>query len=108
MTAELHEAKGKHERLQDEMGALFHKYDADGDGTITTAELRAILRAAKPDAPDAVIERAAAKAMQKGVNQPEKDIINDYLRPNNKKKVVIRDINPKSLTSNELYGYVNM
>ena len=41
--------------------------------------------------------RVLAKAMQKGVNVPEK-IVNDYLRPNNKKKVVIRDINPKSIT----------
>ena len=52
--------------------------------------------------------RVLAKAMQKGVNQPEKDIINDYLRPNNKKKVVIRDINPKSISTQEFYGYVNL
>ena len=60
------QAVDENARLQDEMSFLFHEYDADGDGTITPAELRRLLRAAKPDAPDNVIERAAARAMQKG------------------------------------------
>ena len=32
----------------------------------------------------------------------------DYLRSCNKTKVVMRDINPKSITTQEFYGYVNM
>ena len=52
--------------------------------------------------------RVLAKAIQKGVDLKEDDIVNDYLRPNNKKKVVIRDINPKSISTQEFYGYVNM
>lgn len=39
-----------------------------------------------------------------GTNDP----VNDYLKMTNKKKVTIRDINPKSISTQELYGYVNM
>jgi Ca2+-binding EF-hand superfamily protein len=56
----------ENDKLFDKMTSLFAEYDADGDGSITPAELRKILRAAKPDAPDNVIERAAAHAMHKG------------------------------------------
>lgn len=45
-----------------------------------------------------------AKAITKGSNNP----VNDYLKMTNKKKVVIRDINPKSISTQELYGFVNM
>jgi len=52
--------------------------------------------------------RVLAKAMQTGVDLPEDQIVNDYLRPNNKKKVIMRDINPKSISTQEFYGYVNL
>lgn len=45
-----------------------------------------------------------ARAITKGCNNP----VNDYLKMTNKKKVVIRDINPKSISTQELYGFVNM
>lgn len=45
-----------------------------------------------------------AKAIAKGTAEP----INDYLKMTNKKKVLIRDINPKSVSTQELYGFVNM
>jgi hypothetical protein len=45
-----------------------------------------------------------ARAITKGCNAP----VNDYLKMTNKKKVVIRDINPKSISTQELYGFVNM
>jgi dynein heavy chain, axonemal len=45
-----------------------------------------------------------AKAITKGTDKPE----NDYLKMTNRKKVVVRDINPKSISTQELYGYVNM
>ncbi|CAD7704939.1 unnamed protein product [Ostreobium quekettii] len=48
--------------------------------------------------------RVLAKAMTKGCDAP----VNDYLKMTNRKKVVIRDINPKSISTQELYGYVNM
>ena len=54
------------------------------------------------------VYRVLAKAIQKGVNLPENQIVNDYLRSCNKSKVVIRDINPKSISTQEFYGYVNM
>lgn len=60
------QAVDENARLHEKMMNLFHEYDADGDGTITPAELRKLLWAAKPDAPDGVIERAAAHAMHKG------------------------------------------
>lgn len=47
--------------------------------------------------------RVLAKAITKGCNNP----VNDYLKMTNKKKVVIRDINPKSISTYELYGQVN-
>jgi dynein heavy chain len=48
--------------------------------------------------------KVLAKSITKGCPAPE----NDYLKVVNKKKVVIRDINPKSISTQELYGYVNM
>jgi hypothetical protein len=45
-----------------------------------------------------------ARAITKGCADP----INDYLKMNNRKKVVIRDIDPKSVSTQELYGFVNM
>jgi dynein heavy chain len=48
--------------------------------------------------------RVLAKAITKGCDKPE----NDYLKVVNRKKVIIRDINPKSISTQELYGYVNM
>lgn len=47
--------------------------------------------------------RVLAKAITKGSNNP----VNDYLKMTNKKKVIIRDINPKSISTYELYGQVN-
>ena len=54
------------------------------------------------------VYRVLAKAIQKGVNLPENEIVNDYLRSCNKTKVVIRDINPKAISTKEFYGYVNL
>ena len=48
--------------------------------------------------------KVLAKAITKGTSNP----VNDYLKMVNKKKVIIRDINPKSISTQELYGYVNM
>ncbi|MEW5298846.1 MAG: hypothetical protein WDW36_001923 [Sanguina aurantia] len=48
--------------------------------------------------------RVLAKSITKGCASP----VNDYLKMTNRKKVVIRDINPKSISTQELYGYVNM
>lgn len=48
--------------------------------------------------------RVLGKAIPKGTDEPE----NDYLKMVNRKKVYIRDINPKSISTYELYGYVNM
>jgi dynein heavy chain len=45
-----------------------------------------------------------ARAIAKGTADP----LNDYLKMTNKKKVVVRDINPKSVSTQELYGFVNM
>lgn len=45
-----------------------------------------------------------AKAISKGCSDP----VNDYLKMTNRKKVVIRDIDPKSISTQELYGFVNM
>eukprot|EP00877_Chromochloris_zofingiensis_P015255 jgi/Chrzof1/9984/Cz04g22250.t1 len=50
------------------------------------------------------IYKVLARAITKGCNNP----VNDYLKMTNKKKVVIRDINPKSISTQELYGFVNM
>lgn len=49
--------------------------------------------------------RVLAKSMEKGVDGV---IVNDYLRANNKRKITIRDINPKSVSTQEFYGYVNL
>lgn len=48
--------------------------------------------------------RVLAKAIKKGCDNP----INSYVQMTNRMKVVIRDINPKSISTQELYGYVNM
>lgn len=48
--------------------------------------------------------KVLAKAISKGTDEP----VNDYLKMTNKKKVLIRDINPKSVSTQELYGFVNM
>ncbi len=45
-----------------------------------------------------------AKSITQGCDVP----VNDYLKQTNRKKVVIRDINPKSVSTQELYGFVNM
>ena len=47
--------------------------------------------------------RVLAKAILKGTDEPA----DTYLASNNRKKVIIRDINPKSISTTELYGYVN-
>jgi dynein heavy chain len=45
-----------------------------------------------------------AKAITKGSSNP----VNDYLKMTNKQKVIMRDINPKAVSTQELYGFVNM
>lgn len=49
--------------------------------------------------------RVLAKTIEAGVDG---DIVNDYLRMTNKQKVTIRDINPKSISTQEFYGFVNL
>lgn len=51
-----------------------------------------------------IVAQVLAKAIGKGCADP----VNDYLKMTNKKKVTIRDINPKSVSTQELYGFVNM
>jgi len=50
------------------------------------------------------VYRTLAKAIMTGTDKPE----NDYLQMCNRKKVYIKDINPKSQPTTELYGFVNM
>eukprot|EP00891_Asterochloris_glomerata_P001316 jgi/Astpho2/1316/Aster-06188 len=50
------------------------------------------------------VYRVLAKAIQQGTDKP----VNTYLEVNNRKKVVIRDLDPKAISTQELYGYVNM
>jgi dynein heavy chain len=45
-----------------------------------------------------------ARAIAHGTGEP----VNDYLKMTNKKKVVVRDIDPKAVSTQELYGFVNM
>ncbi|KAK9867723.1 hypothetical protein WJX84_004647 [Apatococcus fuscideae] len=48
--------------------------------------------------------KVLAKAIQTGSDKP----VNTYLEATNRKKVVIRDLDPKAISTQELYGYVNM
>ncbi|KAK9817742.1 hypothetical protein WJX72_001478 [[Myrmecia] bisecta] len=48
--------------------------------------------------------KVLAKAITTGCDKP----VNTYLEANNRKKVTIRDLDPKSISTQELYGYVNM
>ena len=52
----------------------------------------------------ALCTQVLARAIAKGTSEP----VNDYLKMTNKKKVTIRDIDPKSVSTQELYGFVNM
>jgi dynein heavy chain len=51
-----------------------------------------------------------ARALQRGVPLAAGDppLANDYLRPNNGKRVTVRELDPKAVSTMELYGYVNM
>lgn len=54
--------------------------------------------------------RVLARALQKGLPvRPGVDppVANDYLRPNNGKRVTVREIDPKAVSTWELYGSVN-
>eukprot|EP00884_Botryococcus_braunii_P010094 jgi/Botrbrau1/19086/Bobra.0077s0003.2 len=48
--------------------------------------------------------RVLARAIATGTDKP----INTYLEATNRKKVTIRDLDPKAISTQELYGYVNM
>eukprot|EP00878_Enallax_costatus_P012531 GHUV01013087.1.p1 GENE.GHUV01013087.1~~GHUV01013087.1.p1 ORF type:complete len:2750 (+),score=1040.15 GHUV01013087.1:633-8882(+) len=50
------------------------------------------------------VYKVLAKAITRGCQNP----VNDYLKMTNRKKVMIRDIDPKSISTQELYGFVNM
>jgi dynein heavy chain len=50
------------------------------------------------------LNQVLARAITKGSAEP----VNDYLKMTNRKKVTIRDIDPKSISTQELYGFVNM
>lgn len=52
----------------------------------------------------AVPFKVLARAIAKGCDNP----VNDYLRMTNHKRVTIRDIDPKAVSTQELYGFVNM
>lgn len=45
-----------------------------------------------------------AQAITRGCDTP----VDDYLKMTNRKKVIIRDINPKAVSTQDLYGFVNM
>lgn len=48
--------------------------------------------------------RVLARAIARGTDAP----VNDYLKANNRRKVTVRDIDPKAVSTQELYGFVNM
>ena len=48
--------------------------------------------------------RTLAKALEKGYDNPS----NTYLSINNKKKVHVSDLNPKAVSTTELYGYIEL
>ena len=48
--------------------------------------------------------RTLAKAIERGCDEPS----NTYLAANNKMKVTVRDLNPKAVSTKELYGYVDL
>jgi dynein heavy chain, axonemal len=50
------------------------------------------------------VYRVLKNALQTGTDAP----VNDYLKMVNRQKITIRDINPKAVSTQELYGYVNM
>jgi hypothetical protein len=50
------------------------------------------------------LSQVLARAIAKGTNEP----VDDYLKMNNRKKVTVRDIDPKAVSTQELYGFVNM
>lgn len=45
-----------------------------------------------------------AQAITRGCDTP----VDDYLKMTNRKKVIIRDIDPKAVSTQDLYGFVNM
>ena len=45
-----------------------------------------------------------AQAITRGCDAP----VDDYLKMTNRKKVIIRDIDPKAVSTQDLYGFVNM
>jgi dynein heavy chain, axonemal len=50
------------------------------------------------------VYRTLARALMAGTDEP----VNDYLKMVNRQKIMIKDINPKAVSTQELYGYVNM
>jgi dynein heavy chain len=54
--------------------------------------------------PHPVLPQVLAQAIARGCDTP----LNDYLKVTNRKKVVIRDIDPKAVSTQDLYGFVNM
>lgn len=50
------------------------------------------------------VYRTLARALTAGTDAPE----NDYLKMVNRQKIMIKPINPKAVSTQELYGYVNM
>eukprot|EP00879_Flechtneria_rotunda_P027778 GHRR01029772.1.p1 GENE.GHRR01029772.1~~GHRR01029772.1.p1 ORF type:complete len:1069 (+),score=390.30 GHRR01029772.1:36-3209(+) len=50
------------------------------------------------------VYKVLARAITKGCDNP----VDDYLKMTNRKEVIIRDIDPKSISTQELYGFVNM
>lgn len=49
-------------------------------------------------------EQVLAQAITRGCDAP----VDDYLKMTNRKKVTIRDIDPKAVSTQDLYGFVNM
>jgi hypothetical protein len=52
----------------------------------------------------ACCSQVLAQAITRGCDTP----VDDYLKMTNRKKVVIRDIDPKSVSTQDFYGFVNL
>lgn len=75
---------------------------------VQLSELLAIRHCVFLMGPTGVGRSQVYKVLAKSITHGSETPVNDYLKVTNKKKITIRDINPKSVSTQELYGYVNM